>query len=62
MNQLRKLLDVLRPAPKSPDVIAAQAEADRLRDEMKTRAPAVDHVASVLARHRLRDLASRLRL
>jgi len=61
MNPLRKLLDMLTAA-KSPDEIAAQAEADRLRDELKTRAPAVDHVASVLARHRLRDLPARLRL
>ena len=36
MNALRKLLDAIRPGPKSPDDIAAQAEAARLRDEMET--------------------------
>jgi hypothetical protein len=36
MNLLRKLLDALRPTPKTPEDIAAKAESDRLRDEMET--------------------------
>jgi hypothetical protein len=33
---LRKLLDSLRPTPKTAEDIAAKAESDRLRDEMET--------------------------
>jgi len=36
MNPLRKLLDGIKPSPKSADDIAARAEADRLRSEMET--------------------------
>jgi len=36
MNLLRKLLDALRPTPKTPEDIAAKAESDHLRDEMET--------------------------
>ena len=36
MSALRKLLDALRPTPKTPEDIAAQAEADRLRGELET--------------------------
>jgi hypothetical protein len=36
MNLLRKLLDALRPTPKTPEDIAAKAESDRLRDKMET--------------------------
>ena len=36
MNLFRQLLDKLSPTPKSPEDIAAQAEARRLRDELET--------------------------
>jgi hypothetical protein len=36
MNPLRKLLDALRPTPKDPEDLAAEAEARRLRDQMET--------------------------
>ena len=36
MKLLRKLLDSLRPTPKTAEDIAAKAESDRLRDEMET--------------------------
>ena len=36
MNALRRLLDSLKPRPKSPEDAAANAEAARLRDEMQT--------------------------
>jgi hypothetical protein len=36
MSVVRKLLELLRPTPKTPEEIAAKAESDRLRDEMET--------------------------
>ena len=36
MNPLKKLLEALRPAPKTPEDIAAEAEARQLRDQMET--------------------------
>lgn len=36
VNALRKLLNVLTPAPKTPDEIAAKAESEHLRDELET--------------------------
>jgi hypothetical protein len=32
----KKLLDRLRPTPKSPDDIAAKLEAERVRDQVET--------------------------
>jgi hypothetical protein len=36
MNIWRKLVEALRATPKTPEEIAARAEAERLRDEMQT--------------------------
>jgi hypothetical protein len=36
MNIWRKLVEALRPTPKTAEEIAARAEAERLRDEMQT--------------------------
>ncbi|NUR75652.1 MAG: hypothetical protein HOQ28_05095 [Thermoleophilia bacterium] len=36
MSILRKFFELFRPTPKTPEEIAAQAESDRLRDEMET--------------------------
>ena len=48
MNMLARLIAWLRPAPQSPDEVAALREAARIRDEMKTtrastRAPAGEY-------------------
>ena len=48
MNTVARLIAWLRPAPKSPEDIAAEREAARMRDEMKTtrastRAPAGEY-------------------
>jgi hypothetical protein len=36
MNPLRKLFGALRPTPKDPEDLAAEAESRRLRDQMET--------------------------
>lgn len=36
MNVWRKLVEALRPTPTTPEEIPARAEAERLRDELKT--------------------------
>ena len=36
MNRLARLIGWLRPAPKSAEDVAAEQEAARIRDEMKT--------------------------
>jgi hypothetical protein len=36
MKSLRKIVEALRPTPKTPEEIADRAEAGRLRDEMQT--------------------------
>ena len=36
MKILRKIVDAINPTPKSPEDLAAQAEAERVRDEMET--------------------------
>ncbi|MCW2963456.1 MAG: hypothetical protein JWO17_708 [Actinomycetia bacterium] len=36
MKSLRKILEALRPKPKTPEEIADRAEAARLREEMLT--------------------------
>lgn len=35
-NPLKKLLEAIRPAPKTPEDIAAEAEARQLHDQMET--------------------------
>ena len=37
MNLWGKIVEALRPTPQTPEEIAARAEAERLRDELKTR-------------------------
>ena len=36
MNPLRRLLEALRPTPKTPEDIAAEAEARRVQDQLDT--------------------------
>jgi hypothetical protein len=36
MKSWRRIVEALRPTPKTPEEIADRAEADRLRDEMLT--------------------------
>jgi len=36
MKMLRRLLGSLRPKPETPEELAAQADSDRLRDELET--------------------------
>jgi hypothetical protein len=36
LNLITRLIELVRPAPKSPEDLAANAEAARLRAEMKT--------------------------
>jgi hypothetical protein len=36
MKSWRRIVEALRPAPKTPEEIAGRAEAERLRDEMRT--------------------------
>ncbi|HEX4680118.1 MAG TPA: hypothetical protein VH210_13035 [Gaiellaceae bacterium] len=36
MKSLREILEVLKPTPKTPEDVAALAEAARLRDELLT--------------------------
>jgi hypothetical protein len=36
MTLIAKLLTLLRPAPKTPEEIEAELEADRMREELRT--------------------------